>query len=173
MRRADGTPWINSYAHGRTTYELKWDASAVEAAINRAPASEAAETFVQFALAADLGHDETERLKDLTARLSRVGKRPLDAKLKAARQAYEGRLAQEENVRRLAERKDPRREIDVPQKDDALGPQMILLNDALGKSGEPIPPALDIDGKALRFKLRLFPTMHLLSTDTSNDGADQ
>ena len=27
MRRADGTPWINSFAHGRTVYELKLDAA--------------------------------------------------------------------------------------------------------------------------------------------------
>ena len=26
MRRADGTLWINSFAHGRTTYDLKLDA---------------------------------------------------------------------------------------------------------------------------------------------------
>ena len=27
MRRADGTPWIHSFAHGRTIYELKHDAT--------------------------------------------------------------------------------------------------------------------------------------------------
>ena len=29
MRRDDGTPWIHSFAHGRTVYELKYDAGAV------------------------------------------------------------------------------------------------------------------------------------------------
>ena len=28
MRRADGIPWIHSFAHGRTIYELKLDATA-------------------------------------------------------------------------------------------------------------------------------------------------
>ena len=27
MRRSDGTPWIHSFAHGRTVYELKYDTS--------------------------------------------------------------------------------------------------------------------------------------------------
>ena len=33
MRRADGTPWINSFAHGRTVYELKYDFRAASDAI--------------------------------------------------------------------------------------------------------------------------------------------
>ena len=31
MRRADGTPWIHSFAHGRTVYELKLAAETVRA----------------------------------------------------------------------------------------------------------------------------------------------
>src|SRR4029077_6227860 len=33
MRRADGTPWIHSFAHGRTLYELKHDAASVREAL--------------------------------------------------------------------------------------------------------------------------------------------
>jgi hypothetical protein len=47
MRRAEGTPWIHSFAHGRTIYELKLDAATVRAAIEKAPKDEAASTFVQ------------------------------------------------------------------------------------------------------------------------------
>ena len=36
MRRADGTPWIHSFAHGRTIYELKHDAAAVREAMEKA-----------------------------------------------------------------------------------------------------------------------------------------
>ena len=36
MRRADGTLWIHTFAHGRTIYELKLDAAAVRAAMERA-----------------------------------------------------------------------------------------------------------------------------------------
>lgn len=30
LRREDGWPWIHSFAHGRTTYELKYDAASIE-----------------------------------------------------------------------------------------------------------------------------------------------
>ena len=36
MRRGDGTPWINSFAHGRTVYELKHNSSTVRAAMDQA-----------------------------------------------------------------------------------------------------------------------------------------
>ncbi len=40
MRRANGTPWIHSFAHGRTVYEIKLDWRAVRAAVERlAPAT--------------------------------------------------------------------------------------------------------------------------------------
>src|SRR6516162_1181557 len=38
-RRADGTPWIHSFAHGRTIYELKHDAASVRKAMERAHAA--------------------------------------------------------------------------------------------------------------------------------------
>jgi hypothetical protein len=37
MRGADGTPRIHSFAHGRTVYELKLDAAAVRAALEKTP----------------------------------------------------------------------------------------------------------------------------------------
>jgi len=47
MRRADGSLWINSFAHGRTVYELKRDFAAVAAALDRAAKDEVADTFVR------------------------------------------------------------------------------------------------------------------------------
>jgi len=40
LRRPDGTPWIDSFAHGRTVYELKYDAAAVRSAIQKADKTE-------------------------------------------------------------------------------------------------------------------------------------
>jgi hypothetical protein len=40
MRRADGTPWIHSFAHGRTIYELKFDAASVRKAMEKAAKDE-------------------------------------------------------------------------------------------------------------------------------------
>ena len=35
MRRANGVPWIHSFAHGRTIYELRFDAAAVRKAMQQ------------------------------------------------------------------------------------------------------------------------------------------
>ena len=47
MRRPDGTPWIHSFAHGRTIYQLRFDASAVRAAIEQADNDAAVRTFTR------------------------------------------------------------------------------------------------------------------------------
>ena len=58
MRRPDGTPWIHSFAHGRTVYQLRLDASAVRAAVERADSGAAVRTLIEFAVAADLDDQE-------------------------------------------------------------------------------------------------------------------
>ena len=46
MRRADGSSWINSFAHGRTVYELRYDARAVSALIDAAGTGATAGPFI-------------------------------------------------------------------------------------------------------------------------------
>ena len=45
MRRADGTPWIHSFARGRTIYELKHDAASVRKAMEQAAKDDVVATF--------------------------------------------------------------------------------------------------------------------------------
>ena len=85
MRRADGSLWIHSFAHGRTVYELKFDYAAAEKAINDAKTEDTPNVFVRYALVADLTGAELERLRDLVAKRAGVGKRTLDSMLKQAR----------------------------------------------------------------------------------------
>ena len=85
MQRPDGTLWIRSFAHGRTTYELKHDAASIEAHCGQRFPAEAANTFVRLLLTADLAPDEEQRLRDIVSSLSGVKARPLGAKIKAAR----------------------------------------------------------------------------------------
>ena len=47
MRRADGTPWIHSFAHGRTIYELKLDAASVRKAMEAAAKDDVVATLRQ------------------------------------------------------------------------------------------------------------------------------
>ena len=169
MRRANGSTFIHSFAHGRTVYELKLDACAIETALNRTPANEVASTFVRLAVAAELDADELEHLRDLTSQGAGVGKRAIEQKLKAARQERASQRAQEERDRRAAERCDPRPQIAAPAPDAPWLPQMAVLNEVLGNSRAPEPPARDIDGVIAQVRVRRVPNMHALTQEGSNE----
>ena len=87
MRRADGTPWIHSFAHGRTVYPLLYDAAAIAEALAKVPADQAADLFVRLAVNADLDDDESESLRNQVAERTGVGKRAIGGKLKQAQRA--------------------------------------------------------------------------------------
>jgi len=169
MRRTDGSPWIHSFAHGRTVYELKLDAGAIETALNKAPANEVAAAFVRLALAAELDADELEHLRDLASQRAGVGKRAIERKLKAARRERASQRAREERDRRAAERQDPRPQIEAPTPDAPWLPQMQVLNDVLGRSTAPEPPMRDIDGVIAQVRVRRVPNMHALTQRGSNE----
>ena len=65
MRLADGTPWIHSFAHGRTIYELKHDATSVRKAIEEVAKEDVVTTFVRLAVGADLDEVELAELRPL------------------------------------------------------------------------------------------------------------
>jgi len=72
MRRADGTLWIHSFAHGRAIYELKPDGHSAREALRGAPKDDAADTFVRLALGGDLDQAELEELRNLASDCSGV-----------------------------------------------------------------------------------------------------
>jgi hypothetical protein len=75
---------VYSFAHGRTTYELKYDAASVESALREDDAADAADTLVRLLLAAEVAPDEELRLRDIACKLSGTKARPLAAKMKMA-----------------------------------------------------------------------------------------
>jgi hypothetical protein len=126
MRRADGTLWINSFAHGRTTYDLKRDARAVRAALDNASKDEVVGKFIDLALQADLDPTELEKLLGLVSELSELGTRVIARTLKAALSKAATGNAEQERKRRLAERTDPRPVVPAPPIDAPWLPQMQL-----------------------------------------------
>ncbi len=169
MRHPDGRPWIHSFAHGRTTYELKLDARAAHEALRKGAAADVADAFVRLVLAADLDEAEIEDLRDTAHESSGTGKRALDAKLKSARKEQQARQAHTERERRAAERRDPRPQIAAPASDAPWLPQMGALNDVLGHSAAPEPPARNVDGMMVQVRVRRVPNMHALTQRGSND----
>jgi hypothetical protein len=170
MRRADGSPWIHSFAHGRTVYELRYDARASLAAVDAAGGEAVADTFVAVVTNGDLDAAETENLRNHVAELTGIGKRSLDAKLKAAKQAQSERTHQETRERRVAERNDTRPQVSAPAQDAPWLPVMEALNDVLSASALPEPPMRDIDGIVTQVRVRRIPDMHTLTSSGSNEG---
>jgi hypothetical protein len=168
MRRADGTPWINSFAHGRSVYELKYNAATVRAAMDQAADDAAVKTFIKLALMADLSADEVEELRNEAARRSGVAKRTISNMLKAAQQERAAKQEQKQQRRRIAERQDPRPAISVPNDDSPWLPQMDLLNDVIGTSAASHPPARDIDGVAAFDGQIALPETHAFTSEDAN-----
>jgi hypothetical protein len=163
MRRADGSLWIHSFAHGGGAYELKFDAQAIEAQLRATDTDDLPDLFIRLVLAGDVDDIEVEQLRDLVSERAKVGKRALDQKLKAARQAAAQQRAREERDRRFAQRRDLRPQIPAPLFDAPWLPQMETLDEILAKSHWPEPPARNLQGIVTRSWSRLVPGMHELT----------
>jgi hypothetical protein len=152
MLRADGTPWIVSFAHGRTTYELKLDAAGIRAAMDAAAKEEVLSTFVRLVRQASLDPAELEDLiahaKERTGR----GVRAIAKMLKQAQAEQATEQKQAERNRRAAERKDPRPQLPAPEPDAPWLPQMAAYNDVVGNATDDVPPARDISGDASKIQ---------------------
>ena len=170
MQRADGSPWIHSFAHGRTIYEFRYDARAALAAVDAAGSDDVIDTFVSVVANGDLDAAEVEDLRNHVAELTGIGKRALDAKVKAAKQAQSERTYQEAKERRVAERNDTRPQVAAPAQDAPWLPVMGALNDVLSASALPEPPMRDIDGVVTQVRVRRIPEMHTLTSSGSNEG---
>ena len=168
MRRADGSVWVHSFAHGCTVYELKLNAAAVRAAIKHADEGAVVKLFIDLAVAADLDDEELEGLRNLAAERTGINRRTITGMLKAAFEKKTAQRAHEMRVRRLAERQDPRPLIEVPRLDAPWLPQIGTINDVLGRSTAPEPPTRDIDGAMVRARKLALPGMHAFDQTQSN-----
>jgi hypothetical protein len=168
MRRADGSMWIHSFAHGRTVYELKLDAAAVRAILERTDKQAVAKLFIELAMAADLDDGELEHLRNFVAEKSELGRRTLNTLFKAAQTKKANQRAKEQRARQLAERLDPRPRIAVPESDQDWLPQVEIVNDVLGASKASKPPARDIDGTVTRARKLSLPNLHTFDQTQSN-----
>jgi hypothetical protein len=170
MRREDGTPWVHSFAHGHTVYELKYDAAAVRAAVKAAAKEEAVKTFVRTALQAELDAQDEEALIEETSKRSGTGKRAIQTMLKKARTEAAKAKHEAERQQRLAERNDPRPMLELPDKDAQFLPVMGALNDVHSASKARIPPARNIEGQLVWPQRSRLPDTHLFVS--GNEDAD-
>jgi hypothetical protein len=174
LRRRDGSPWIHSFAHGRTIYNLRLDAEAARAALEAADPSSVIETLIELAAVADLNAAELEELIELAANRSGTGKRSIAAAIKDAQKQRDEQRKSEEQDKRFAERRDPRPMLIAPAADDPWLPQMETLNEVLGRgqTSASIPPTRDINGVAARARKAAVPNTHAFTNanDAQEDG---
>ncbi len=170
MRRADGTPWIHSFAHGRTFYELKFDAYAAQTALTKLAAADVPDAFVRLVLAADLDEVEIEELRNATHQISGIGKRALDAKLNRARQEQSEDHARAERQRRSVERQDLRVRLGAPLVDAERVPVMLSIDDVLGNQRGPEPPMRDAEGRPADARCRTPIMLHEMLSVEANTG---
>jgi hypothetical protein len=168
MQRADGSIWINSFAHGRLTYELKHDAARIDAAINAADPAEAANVLVKMLLDGDVEPDEEQRLRETAASLSGVKARPLGAKIKAARAEQARARTKEDRDRTAATRRDGRMRLCAPAQDDERLPIITAIDEVLCGIEEPEPPMRDMDGDPVEVRSRAPMLLHELTSIGAN-----
>jgi hypothetical protein len=167
MRRHDGAPWIKSFAHGRTNYELKFDERAVRAAINQA--TDPVITFIKHALSADLNEVERKQLLDDVALRAGVGIRTVNAALKTAEAEQAVERMKERRSRRLAERTDPRPQILNPAMDAPWLPTAQTLDSVLGASTAAKPPARNIDSVVTQARKLAVPNTHAFTNSNAEE----
>ena len=168
MRRSDGSLWINSFAHGRTIYELKHDAPSVEAGIRAVPKAEVAQRFVQMLLMAEVSTDDEVRLRDLACELSGSKARPLTTMLKEARERSKRDRTRSDRERREARSHDSRIRLPAPAADDERLPVLATIDEVLTNVVSPEPPMRDLNGWPVEVRSRPPFALHELTSDGSN-----
>lgn len=168
MRRDDGTPWIHSFAHGRTIYELKYNYASVRSAMATAIDGDVVKTFVKLAASAELNAEELEKLRKEASERSGSGIRSISQMLRAAEREQTARHREEERRRHLAERSDPRPMLEVPVEDAPWIPQMDTLNDVIGDSTAVHPTLRSIDSDAAFTSQIAVPKTHAFTAASAN-----
>lgn len=171
MRRADGTPWIHSFAHGRTVYELRHDAASVRGAMEQAAKEHVVAVFARLVAAADLDAIELAELREKAKTLSGAGLREINSMLKAAQKQHAKKQAQGARAQRAAQRQDPRPLIRAPAPDEPWLPQMKVLNEVVGGVEAEVPPVRNIDADATRVRKLRVRDMHAFTSANEGDVA--
>lgn len=170
MLRADGTPWINSFAHGRTVYELKYDKATVQKAILQSDKNQAVEIFSEYVKQSEINVVERKALIDLVAQRSGAGKREIEALYRLIESNSKKARQNEERDRRRAERKDGRPIIKAPAHDAEILPVCRILDEALTSPPDaPRPLCRDIDGFVTEATCIRVPRTRAFTSDAVKD----
>jgi hypothetical protein len=149
MRRADGTPWINSFAHGRTAYELKLDARAIRAAMDGAVTDDVLSVLTDMLQQSDIRPAEQDDLVAHAGKRTGIGVNTIKRQIRIAVKAQARESAEQARVERMAERTDPRPMLEVPATDAPWRPMMGVLGEAYSASRRCVPLGRTVETDAV------------------------
>ena len=160
MLRSDGTPWIHSFAHGRTDYHIRYDAAAVRAALGRTQNANVLNVLLRLDVQAEINEVQLEKLVRYVSKRTGDGIRAITRTVQEARKRRRARQAQQRRERRLAERKDPRPQLPCPPIDSPWLPVMQAINEVIAAAPRSEQTRRDINGTASRCRRIAIPNTH-------------
>jgi hypothetical protein len=169
LRRPDGSIFVNSFAHGGQTFELKFDVETISKILSATAASNVVETMINHVLAGSLDEIETDTLVRQAAEQAKVGLRPVQQKLKQARMQRDKQQEAEKRAMALMNRTDLRPQRDAPAVNAPWLPEMeaydAILKDVVGD----IPPSRHIEDELNCVRCTVVPGTHAFSSDGADD----
>jgi hypothetical protein len=171
QQRDDGSLWIHSFAHGRTIYDLRLNATLLHAALATITDGAVIERFVQLARTADINATEREIFRKELAKRCGLGLRAVNKAIDDAEAAHAARQAQtraEEAERERAARGDMRPRFRRPAEDTPYLTVAAQLDAVLARSTAAEPPMRNSEGYLTEIHARGVSGMHELTASGSN-----
>jgi hypothetical protein len=159
MLRIDGTPWINSFAHGRAVYELKYDKDTIRKILDNADPESVVETFISLVPFAQLREDEIETLRNFVVGAAKCGKSAINKMIKEAKAEDKAKRQQEKQRHTTNTEADYRPSLLVPEPDAEWIPQMQVLNEVISKNASKLR-LRSVDAGTALHRLATVPGTH-------------
>jgi hypothetical protein len=172
MLRDDGSPFIHSFAHGKTIYSLLHYYASIGKLIEAATQFTALGVLTGHAVKASLDPVEEELLKRQTMKKAKIGAKPVNVAMKDAKAKQTATDAAARKAAIAAKRTDPRPRVKVPSEDDPWLPQMKIIDDVVGADVSARPPPRDLTGNIVRVTKTVVPNTHAFADSNRGDDDD-
>jgi hypothetical protein len=168
-QRNPGRVFINSFAHGGGTYDLKHDLRSARALVEAAEAASIAAVLCDVVDSADLEADEVQTLLELAAARGKLGLRPLAKRLKddLARRDRERRKAAA-LAAQAAGAADQRQRRPLPPANAELTPVILDIDQVLADDASDYPPMRRPNGTLVELRTEAPFSLHQLAATGAN-----
>jgi hypothetical protein len=164
-----GGLYINSFAHGGFTYDLRHDVHSAREAIARAPEAGIADRLCEIIAVSDVDPVEERELLEAAVARGGIKMRELQHKLKDDKALRDKQQKQEARAaRQAALTTDERPQRDLPAPDAEFGPVIEDLDTIMGDDTSKKPPMRRPDGTLTEIRTETPMDLHQLASSGSN-----